>query len=386
MTPDDPRPPAPGDPGPRDPRPPAPGGDDRPRPAPGGDQGRDPRRTGDTAESGSPDVSRETGGVGGPGSPSSPGSPGSPGEPLVDGDTATPDELASALVDGLLPPDAAEAARRRPDVTARVAAIDAARSALRDVPPPDPAARERAVAAALDAFDRDEADARRGAATGTPGRPASHTPERPPVADLSARRQGGSRGRALPRWLGAAAAIALLAGVVGLALAGSNGSDDTDDAAMSADESSGVEDRGGSGSAAPDGDDGAGESDLGAEESAEAPTSAAAPDELLEAGHLGTFAAPADLVDELATRVGRQTADILPEAETGEGGDDTSAAMLCAADPSVALGDPGSVAQVHGTAVVDGRDVDVWVVATPEGRRVVAVDGECDVVVDQPLG
>ena len=63
------------------------------------------------------------------------------------------DELASALLDGLLDPEAAEAARRDPAVAARAAEMQAAREAFRRVPPPDPDRRERAIAAALGALD-----------------------------------------------------------------------------------------------------------------------------------------------------------------------------------------------------------------------------------------
>jgi hypothetical protein len=63
------------------------------------------------------------------------------------------DEIASALIDGALGPDEAEAARRDPAVAARAAEMQAARQAVRRVPPPDPARRDDAIAAALAAAD-----------------------------------------------------------------------------------------------------------------------------------------------------------------------------------------------------------------------------------------
>jgi hypothetical protein len=100
------------------------------------------------------------------------------------------DERASALVDGMLDEgEEAAAARHAPDVVARAAEMDAARAALRDVPPAGAAARSRALAAALAAYDE----------AGVPRSPDDHSQ----VADLGAHRR-----RSLPsgRWLGAAGA------------------------------------------------------------------------------------------------------------------------------------------------------------------------------------
>ncbi|HET6953367.1 MAG TPA: hypothetical protein VFI47_23515, partial [Acidimicrobiales bacterium] len=117
------------------------------------------------------------------------------------------DELASALLDGVLPPGEAEAARRDPGVMDRAAALTAARDALRASPlaPADPAARERALTRALAEFD----------AEGAVGQ-ARHGP-RPDVVHLRSRRRGGAGGSAA-RWLGVAAAVLVLAGIAGIAV------------------------------------------------------------------------------------------------------------------------------------------------------------------------
>lgn len=62
-----------------------------------------------------------------------------------------PDEIASHLVDGLLSGVDAERAAAEPRVRRRVEEMRRVRDGLRDVPPPDAAAKARAVAAALDA-------------------------------------------------------------------------------------------------------------------------------------------------------------------------------------------------------------------------------------------
>ena len=68
-----------------------------------------------------------------------------------------PDDLASALLDGLLTDDEATVAQGDPAVVARLAELTAVREAVRRPPAgPDPVARERGVAAALAAFEAGE--------------------------------------------------------------------------------------------------------------------------------------------------------------------------------------------------------------------------------------
>jgi hypothetical protein len=58
----------------------------------------------------------------------------------------------------------------------------------------------------------------------------------------------------------------------------------------------------------------------------------------------------------------------------------------CTAGRPAPLADPGLVVRLHGRAVVDGRPVEVWVVDTGGGSRLVAIDRTCTVVVDQAVG
>ena len=109
------------------------------------------------------------------------------------------DELASAHLDGATTPEEAAQVEADPALMARVEELRQVRAEVAAVPPADPVQREAAIAAALAAFDDDEAP-------GAPIAPAS------PLA-------GAPRRRASPtavRVLGAAAAIAVLALLVPL--------------------------------------------------------------------------------------------------------------------------------------------------------------------------
>jgi hypothetical protein len=116
------------------------------------------------------------------------------------------DELASALLDGESSPE--DAARLADDpalrarVTARAEELRTVREALTELPPVDPARRERAIVAALDAFDE---------------------PPTATVTPLAPRR--GLSPRAV-RALGAAAVVLLLALMVPLLLNRDSGDDE----------------------------------------------------------------------------------------------------------------------------------------------------------------
>jgi hypothetical protein len=113
--------------------------------------------------------------------------------------------LASAYLDGALTSEERARAEADPDVMAAVERLGELRRALAVVEPADPARRDAAIQAALDAFDTEAAP------------PA-------PVTPLASRRFGG--------WLVSAAAAALVVVVVGGILAVSNsGGDDDDDGA-----------------------------------------------------------------------------------------------------------------------------------------------------------
>lgn len=281
------------------------------------------------------------------------------------------DELASALLDGDLPPGWAEEARRDPAVLARVAELVAARDRLRatPVPPPDPGARERTLAAALAAFD-DEALSGEGHGEG-------HGAGRAGVADLGARRgaRAGGTGRAI-RWLGVAAALLALAGVAGLASRSTGGGDSEDSTAGASLE----EDSSGGGMAREESaeDEGASSGD---------PITGEA---LADVEDLGSFTSGDDLVDRLRAAPDAQlpAPTSQPDADTGAGGDAESDEGAAAGPPARACAAPapaGEDAVLRGRAVVAGTPVDVWVVTAAGGDRVVAVDASCRTVVDAPL-
>jgi hypothetical protein len=313
--------------------------------------------------------------------------------PPVDVPT-TVDDLASALVDGLLPADAAASARARPEVMARVAQLEAGRATLRQVPAPDPAARDRAVAAALAAFDDAAAPG-----SSSPGRSPWSADGSVPSArpgtgagqpvDLAAHRHAGPQDahragtRRAPRWLGAAAAVvAVVMGLVGLAAVSSSGGDEDTDTAADF------------GTAQEEADDGAGSSQDSAEAPSAAPESGGGGDAersaAVEVGDLGVFASGDALVDHLAGRLGEAGADaeIQPDSTASAEADQraTDAFDSCAGAPPPPLDDPDGALRLHGRALVDGDAVNVWVVDTPQGRRAVALDDACGVVVDRPLG
>jgi hypothetical protein len=271
------------------------------------------------------------------------------------------DDLASALLDGALPESAAAAARRDPAVLARMAAMAEARDRLRDVPPPDPGARDRAVAAALAAFEP---------GTGVSGR----------VADLGESRRRRRSGP--PRWLGAAAAVAVVvAGLASLAVLAGDGQDTDDEASLSAEQDTAGDASDDAGSEASE-DAGSDDGDEGAAAAPAEPEAAGR-----AAGYLGSFASVAALTDHVAELASgdfspgedEATEQVLPES--------TLATVACPAEslPPV-LRDGTAPVQLYGRADLDGTPVEVWVVSTAGGRQLVAVDQSCRTVVDEALG
>jgi hypothetical protein len=355
MTPDDPRLPPPGDPG-----------ADTPGPGPGG-----------PGSSGGPVSGPAAGGPTGDPAAGSHGDPVSgPRDPNAGGPTTgDPDVLASALLDGVLDEADAAAARQRPDVMSRVAEIESTRASLRGapVPPPDPAARERAIAAALAAFD----DA------ATPPAPA-----REPVPDLAARQhRREARRRGAARWLGAAAAVAVLAAAAA-GVATRDTTSDSDNAATGAaepetldDASEEAQEEPGAAADAPASGGGADDETLADEVPPRAP---------LAAGDLGAFASADDLVVDLRTRAARDAdstgaTDGSGEAAAPAGDPLADLRISCGTDLPGPLEDGDSVVRLRGTATFLGEPVDVLVIRTPNGDRVVALDAGCNVVIDDPL-
>jgi hypothetical protein len=279
------------------------------------------------------------------------------------------DELASALLDGDLPDEEAAVARRDPAVVARVAELAAARDQLRDVTPPAPATREAGLAAALAAFD----EANR------------------PTRLTSARRER----RGIPPWLGAAATVALLAGVLGaLAIAGGLGSSSSND---SADESTAAAPE-----SAPDDATDLGATDPGAGASGSSRDGGAAV--VIDLGDLGDFTSTDALVARVdGARIANQSA--LEDEATESGTDASPTTMAPGAPPGtpVAVVLPGAQATcrgsdlpaapaggqagvlAHAAARLAGTHVDVWLVRTASGTRMVALDASCQVVAERPV-
>ena len=302
------------------------------------------------------------------------------------------DEVASALFDGLLGGADAAAASQRAEVRERLARLEATRRLVRDVPspPPEPA-RERALAAALAAFD-DDAEAEPVPAHGRPpGRPAAPGPAAPPasLADRRARKRQGA-----PRWLGAAAAVAVIAAIgAGLAAIGSSTERDADTTAME----TSSEDQGGDAPAADSSEGG----ESGAGEAAPSPTGDSDGDgngfdDGGDLGDLGDFTAAADLVDALRTRdtalsaeeadesAGESAADLDVNQRTAQSAL-ADAGTVCDPLPDP-LSAPDTFVRASAAASLDGDAVTALLVASADGSiRVVVVDGGCQIRADEPL-
>jgi hypothetical protein len=242
---------------------------------------------------------------------------------------------------------------------ARLAEMEQARDKLRDVPPPPVEGRDAALAAALGAFDA-----------------TAHEPVSP-VSDLQARRTALGERRQAPRWLGAAAAVALIVAGVGVVAALSqhnNGSHDDQAAVTAADE-------------APS--EAGGDSTTSAEPG-QGGSAAPAPSVATRAsgtplGDLGSFSSPADLVARV-----RQDAALFGAGDSTASADlgapETESSPGCASgDLPEVLRDPTTTVLALGDASVADTPVSVWVVDTASGRRVVAVDAGCRTVVNRLL-
>jgi hypothetical protein len=288
------------------------------------------------------------------------------------------DDLACALLDGLLTDDEAASARRDPAVAARLAELAAVREMVGRPPAgPDPAARERGLSAALAAYDAADADAEpvRGAA-GPAGRGRAAARPATSRADTPWRAQGSAR----RRWLTAAAVMLVVVGLGALASNWDTGGDDADTATQA-----GVtEESSNEGEA----------SDAAADDGGGATEETAAPgDDLSAIVDLGDVDSSEALADRarsiLAQRpAGPPAAASGDEAEEGQraGGDADLLPSACGADAESELlpAAPGRVV-LQGRATVDGEPVDVWVLDADGEERLVAVDASCAVVVDQPL-
>jgi hypothetical protein len=247
------------------------------------------------------------------------------------------DELASAHLDGLTTP--AEAARvdADPDLAARVARLAATRDAVRSPDAgSDPARRDEAIAAALDAFD----------AAGEEGPASAGTAVSPSVTSLTAR---PAHARRALRLVGIAAAVALLALAVPLLGRLDTGSDD-DTATSSFEETGAALDD----STAADAAGG----DVGAAASTTVATGSRATD-------LGSFAALPDLAAAVRAGVGSKAAamESSPMAAT------TDSTVACEPEQR----DAGSSTAYVALAELDGQPVVVLVRDEPDGTRTMVV-------------
>lgn len=270
------------------------------------------------------------------------------------------DDVASALVDGALDPVQASAARRRPDVAARAGEMEAVRSALGPVPPADDAARERAVAAALAAFDAENGTAR------------TRTDPTPDGRRRRARRRGarlGADGRVGPdrRVIGAAAAV--LVGLLTVGIVAGSSSEDGSEATRS----SAVAPRGSPGDAERAGDR------VDAGEGGGAPPPAWAPPRAGAVPFLGEHPTPAAVLDA-AERLPGTLGDDAPTPDA-RGEATVATGSSCGDDPAGTAEGSGPLV---GTAALDGLTVEVRRTGRAGSQRLVVLDPSCAVLAERP--
>ncbi|HEX6237507.1 MAG TPA: hypothetical protein VFZ68_09945 [Acidimicrobiales bacterium] len=303
-------------------------------------------------------------------------------------DPRDPDELASALLDGELPPAEAEAAAGDPEVRQRLAVLRATRDALRaDDPaatgePPRPERRAAAIGRALAAYDAVGAapvnhDAAAGAREVTSG----------PGAIGTLRRAGGARP---VRWLSAAAAVLVLAGMIAL-ISLASGPDATDDATV-ADSAGRATERAEPPTAeVPEAGDGALADDAEREEDSSAGALEAADDLAVAPAapvDLGTPASTDVLVARAAAAVDEAgvpppAAERAPSAAPGAVDEQLDRAECDAARARGSGPLSGDQPLLEMTAVLDGERLWVWAYADGADLRILALDESCRVVVDR---
>lgn len=285
------------------------------------------------------------------------------------------DALASDLVDGLLPPDEAARARQDPEVAARVASIEAMRSALRSVPPADPAMTDRIVAAAVAAASspvEELPQTRRLTAVPPPPPPPPARPVHPSTR----------------RWLAAAAAVVAVVGLVtaGLLTRSDHGSDDLADVEKSgADARASDSPAAGAPSSTTSRTDAAEGGNEAPQSSAPSTSSSTSPGVLASGTDLGAV----DDAEELAALVTRQGVDdeVSTTAKTSQ---DTlsangDAGEVCAGRTDA--GDPSRGGSIFwATATYAGSPVVVHVYEHDGERRLVATGDDCRDLVDVPYG
>lgn len=299
---------------------------------------------------------------------------------MTDSASRDPDQLASDLADGLLPPDEAARLRADPAVAARVARIEALRSALRSTPPvpPPPGALDRMVAVAVDAASSPGSASSSFGQPGVASGPRPLQAVRPPVHHAPPT----PRARSVAPWLAAAAAV-----LVGLAMAGllvRGGSSSDDDMATSAQDSAGEESADESGDVGAAGGSGSPDSQESDEPSATSgPRSPGdGEDDGTDAGDdvgvlssdLGAVASATELADQVRADRAAGTGEVPPTPSEMQGA--SCPALRPAGDP--ARGSATYFAQ----AEYQGQPVVVHVYETGAGARLVATDASCLTLVD----
>jgi hypothetical protein len=263
-----------------------------------------------------------------------------------------PDELASAIVDGLLSPETADRARRDPAVVQRVDDILQVRSTIRDTPPSPPGALDAALASALNAYD-----------AARPGRTADPRHLRP--VPPPARRQATGFRRA-GSWLAAAAAIVIV-GLVAVSVLRQNDHDAADQASTAAS----AEDR-------PTTEAGGSESgDLAPE---------AAPEAEAGAARSAVYIGSAETTEELEALVEQNRS----RTDTQLGNDSTAPNSAADGATCIGLSDQGDPARgttvFVGDAEYQGKAVRVHVYELAGTQHLVATDtASCTDVVDVPF-
>ncbi|HEV7757555.1 MAG TPA: hypothetical protein VGO78_01140 [Acidimicrobiales bacterium] len=314
-----------------------------------------------------------------------------------------PDELASDLVDGLLPVDDAARLRTDPAIAARVEAIETLRAALRVAPPTAEGDVDRALAATFAALDHGSLPGS-GSASGPGSEPASGERPPPPITHLRsaapARAVAHRRSNGKP-WLAAAAAIALL-GLVTIGVLSNQGSDDGDhatDAAASAPdlnadaqaEAGGGGADAGAGAESSDGDGAvAGEVTQPTPPAVDTPEDQAAPSATSAPGtsaltNLGAVGSAGELADRVRGDAGPLTAmDGGSDVLASPGDEGTQGRNQCAALTAAGDTDRGEAKYVA-DAVFKGNPVRVHLYDDGTGKlRLVATDASCADVVDTP--
>jgi hypothetical protein len=328
------------------------------------------------------------------------------------------DDLASAVLDGLLGDEEAAAALRDPAVARRVEEMRAVRSLLQPAPPLDAARRERSIAAALAAADtartpggprtpeEPHTPAAAGAPAGRPYGPGFDSSDERPAAPggLDERRRRGARRAHAARWLPAAAVILVVLAVAGLvAVAGS--SSDSDMAADTASEGGESNDTGSEeataesseasgdeqdATSAPEASDGQDDADASGGTMQESTESGAAADSAAPgaARSLGAFTTADDLAAAADATAGPHAGAALGQdvtADEAEARLETFAAEAGCESPAAGRAGDGPIPVLLGNATLAGAPVTVWVLDDADGRRIVVLDAACAVVDDRVL-